>query len=124
MAFREVTGGGSISTYWPAKASERKEGDSVIGVYRDKMSRKNPDGSDSVLYVLEGADGNKVGVNSSTTIARAFEQIPQGSTVKIVYEGKARSQKTGREYNNFKVYVDDANQGEGPSDSDLTSLGF
>lgn len=124
MAFREVTGGGNISTYWPAKASERKEGDNVVGVFRDKMSRKNPDGSDSVLYVLEGADGNKIGVNSSATIARAFEQIPRGSTVKIVYEGKARSQKTGREYNNFKVYVDDANQGEGPSDSDLTSLGF
>lgn len=107
MSWNEVTGGGSIAAYWPKKATERKEGDSITGVYKDKMSRKNPDGSDSVIYVLEQTDGGKVGVNSSATIARAFEQIPTGTLVKIVYEGKARSQKTGREYNNYRVYIDE-----------------
>ena len=123
MAFREVTSGGSISSYWPKKAAERKEGDNITGVYRDKMSRKNPDGSDSVIYVLEQTDGSKVGVNSSATIANAMAQIPTGSLVKIVYEGKAMSQKSGRSYNNFKVYVDEANQEAGDT-VNLNNLDF
>lgn len=124
MAFKEVTGGSNITSYWPKKAAERKEGDSITGIYRNKMTRKNPDGSDSVLYVLETKEG-KVGVNSSATIARAMEQIPQDTTVKIVYNGKARSQKTGREYNNFVVYMDDSGDSKDNSEEvDLDSLDF
>lgn len=123
MAFKEVTGGSNITSYWPKKAAERKEGDSVTGIYRNKMTRKNPDGSDSVLYVLESKDG-KIGVNSSATIARAMEQIPEGTTVKIVYNGKARSQKTGREYNDFKVYMDDSAQAPAEDDVDLSDMDF
>ena len=124
MAFKEVTGGSNITSYWPKKASERKEGDNIVGIYRNKMTRKNPDGSDSVLYVLETKEG-KVGVNSSATIARAMEQIPEDTTVKIVYNGKARSQKTGREYNDFKVYMDDSAQAPAEDDeADLSNLDF
>lgn len=123
MAFKEVTGGSNINSYWPKKAAERKEGDSVTGVYSSKMTRKNPDGSDSVLYVLQTSDG-KVGVNSSAMIARAMEQIPEGTTVKIVYNGKARSQKTGREYNDFKVYMDDSAESGTNEETDLSDLDF
>ena len=109
MAFVEVTGGSNIKSYWPKKAAERKVGDSVTGIYRKRMERKNPDGSDSILYLVETSEG-LVGVNSSATIARALEQIPYDTTIKITYNGKARSQKTGREYNNFTVFMDDSNQ--------------
>lgn len=122
MAFREVTGSSNITRYWPARASERKVGDEVTGVYKSKQERINPDGSKSVLYLLETANG-VVGVNgSSALILRAMEEIPTGSTVKIIFQGKNRSQKTGREYNNFSVLVDD---GEGGSDdADLSNLDF
>ena len=36
-----------------------------------------------------------------------MEQVAEGMTVKIQYEGKERSTKTGREYNNFSVWVDE-----------------
>lgn len=124
MAFTEVTGGGSnIKSYWPKKAAERKVGDNVIGKYKTKMERSNPDGTKSVLYVIESADG-LVGVNSSAMIARAMSEIPEGSTVKIVYNGKARSQKTGREYNSFGVYIDDGTDDKSDDTVDLTSLDF
>lgn len=107
MAFKEVSGASTVSYYWPKRASERKVGDSVTGKYKSKQERVNPDGSKSVLYMLETVDG-LVGVNgSSALILKAMEQIPEGSTVKIVFNGKQRSQKTGREYNNFSVLVDD-----------------
>ena len=126
MAFKEVTGGSNIKSYWPKKADERKEGDSITGVYRKRMERKNPDGSDSILYLVETSEG-MVGVNSSATISRAMEQIPYDTTVKIVYNGKAKSQKTGRVYNDFKVYMDDSNQTpkeESEEEVDLSKLDF
>ena len=106
MAYKEVTGQGAKMSYWPKKAAERQIGDSVEGVYKNKMERSNPDGSKTVLYVLENSNG-LVGVNSSAVIARALEQIPQGSSVKIEYRGKKRNTKTGREYNDFGVYLDE-----------------
>lgn len=124
MAFVEVTGGSNIKSYWPKKAAERKVGDSVTGIYRKRMERKNPDGSDSILYLVETSEG-LVGVNSSATIARALEQIPYDTTIKITYNGKARSQKTGREYNNFTVFMDDSNQTPAEDGKvDLSNLDF
>lgn len=126
MAFKEITGGSNIKSYWPKKADERKEGDAITGVYRKRMERKNPDGSDSILYLVETSEG-MVGVNASATITRALEQIPYDTTIKIVYNGKAKSQKTGRTYNDFRVYMDDSNQEtETASDEkvDLSNLDF
>ena len=124
MSFKEVTNAGM--GYWPKKATERKEGDEITGVYTRKDTRVAPDGSQSVLYVLKTKDG-MIGVNSSAMIARAMEQIPEGSTVKIVYNGKARSAKTGREYNDFRVYMDDATpaeEHEAGEHVDLSNLDF
>ena len=123
MAFKEVTGSNNINSYWPKKAAERKVGDTITGIYRSKSERTNPDGSKSVLYMLETSDG-MVGVNSSTTIARALEQIPMDSTIKIVYNGKARSQRTGREFNDFRVYLDDGLDGKKEDKVDLSNLDF
>lgn len=124
MAFKEITGGSNIKSYWPKKAAERKVGDSVTGIYRKRMERKNPDGTDSVLYLVETSEG-LVGVNSSATIARAMEQIPYDTTVKITFNGQAKSQKTGRTYNDFKVYMDDASQAPAEEEKvDLDNLDF
>lgn len=125
MAFKEITGGSNIKSYWPKKAAERKVGDEITGIYRKRMERKNPDGTDSVLYLVETSEG-MVGVNASATITRALEQIPYDTTVKIVFNGQAKSQKTGRSYNDFKVYMDDSNQTQKEENDsvDLDTLGF
>ena len=125
MAFKEITGGSNIKSYWPKKAAARKVGDEITGIYRKRMERKNPDGTDSILYLVETSEG-MVGVNASATITRALEQIPYDTTVKIVFNGQAKSQKTGRSYNDFKVYMDDSNQTQKEEDDsvDLNTLDF
>ena len=119
MAFKEITN--ASMGYWHKKVSERKVGDKITGKYVRKDNRVGPDGSQSVLYILETKEG-MVGVNASATITRAMEQIPEGSTVMIEYDGKARSTKTGREYNNFKVYLDDGDQKEDVSVTEDTTF--
>lgn len=121
MAFKEVTTNNTVNSYWPKKSAERKIGDSIVGVYKERREATMKDGSVSVLYMLETEKG-LVGVNASTTITRAMEQIPTGSAVKIVFNGKATSQKTGRQYNDFKVYVDDST--EDNDDVELDGLDF
>lgn len=117
MAFKEIkdNNSGNISEYFPKKASERKVGDNVVGVYKGTKEITRPDGSSDTLYVLEGEKG-LIGINSSSVIATKMEQIAEGMTVKVQYEGKARSAKTGREYNNFSVWVDsdDSEESETP----------
>ena len=122
MAFKEITNNNNtIKAYWPKNSKERKIGDEITGIYRRRMERKNPDGTDAVLYLLETKDG-LVGVNSSATISRALEQIPFDTTIKIVFNGSAKSQKTGRTYNDFRVYMDEDSQPE--EKVDLDNLDF
>lgn len=110
MAFKEITGNtGKFAEYFPKKSSERKAGDFVIGVYKGTKNVTRPDGRDDVLFVLQGEKG-LIGVNTSPVLATKMAEVAEGMTIKIQYEGKERSAKSGREYNNFSVFVDeDAN---------------
>lgn len=106
MAFKEVQTGSNIKQYWPKKAAERKPGDSVEGVYRGKTERPGFSGGTDTLYLIEGKDG-MIGVNANASISRKMEQIPTDTTVKIVFNGKQTNPKTGRQYNDFSVFMDD-----------------
>ena len=106
MAFKQITDNGKFAEYFPKKAAERKDGDFVIGVYKGTKSVKRPDGRDDIIYVLEGEKG-LIGVNTSPVLATKMEQVSEGMTIKVVYEGKERSAKSGREYNNFSVWIDE-----------------
>ena len=123
MAFKEITNSGNkYSAYWPKKAAEREVGDSVTGYFRGSVKIKQPSGEDGILYDLETETG-MVGVNSSATIDRAMSQIPLGSLVKIVFNGKKRSPKSGREYNDFGVFVDDG-EGTKEESTDFSNFSF
>lgn len=125
MAFKEVTTNGNgerFVAYWPKRASERKVGDSIVGKYIGNREMKSPNGM-QILYALETDDG-LVGVNSSAALARTMATVPEGSYIKIVFNGKQTS-KNGRQFNSFSVFIDD---GEGDSKDDgnidLDDLGF
>lgn len=107
MAFKEVSTTTSSMQYWPKKMAERKEGDEVTGTYKGKKELMNPDGSKRTVYILDN-DGQGISVNGYANIDRAFSQIPEGSLVKIIFNGKKTNPKTGRSYNDFTVMVDDA----------------
>lgn len=121
MAFKQIEASGNrFAEYFPKKASERKAGDNVVGVYRGTREISRPDGSTDVLYVLDGKNG-LIGVNTSPVIATKMEQVAEGMTIKIQYEGKERSTKSGREYNNFSVWVDEE---DAKKDDDKTVIPF
>lgn len=107
MAFKEITGStGKFAEYFPKKSSERKVGDFVVGVYNGTQTVTRPDGREDILYVLKGEKG-LIAVNTSPVLATKMAEVAEGMTIKIQYEGKERSTKTGREYNNFSVFVDE-----------------
>lgn len=119
MAFKEVQSGSNIKQYWPKKAAERKQGDSIEGYYRGSIERPGFSGGTDVLYLIETKEG-MAGVNSNASIARKIEQVPEGTLVKIIFNGKQRNPKTGREYNDFSVLMDDANTAQpAPTDGEV-----
>lgn len=123
MAFKEITGGGSkFAEYFPKKADERKKGDSVVGVYKGKKETRRPDGTTAELFVLEGENG-LIGVNASNVLNTKFDKVAEGMLVKVVFEGKEKSAKTGRSYNNFSVWIDDSATPE-KEELDLSTIPF
>lgn len=122
MAFKEVQSGSNIKSYWPKKAAERQKGDSVEGYYRGSIERPGFSGGTDTLYLIESKEG-MVGVNSNASISRKIEQVPQGTLVKIIFNGKQRNPKTGREYNDFSVLMDDADTAQTPTQTDEVDFG-
>ena len=59
-------------------------------------------------------------------MGNGFHHVAEGMTVKIQYEGKERSAKSGREYNNFSVWVDedDSAKADDKKDDSKTAIPF
>lgn len=74
----------------------------LIGVYLGKEEGVGP--NESMLYSFEKKGGKKVVVWGSTLLDSRFKSLEIGEEVKVEYIGKATSEKTGREYKNYKVW--------------------
>ena len=122
MAFKQIEGKGDgkrIAEYFPKRVNERKEGDNVVGVYKGTRLVKRPaTGLQENLYVLEDKDGNLIGVNESPVIKTKMSQVAEGMTVKIQFEGK-KTGKSGRQYNDFSVWIDEDSQPEEKAELDF-----
>lgn len=105
-----VTGGSEesrITTYWPGKAADRKEGMFAAGTYVGSVTFGEGTDDESTRYKLRSQDGKEIyGVQDSAVIVRAFADIPVGSFVAIRFNGK-KAGKNGRQYNDFEVRVTD-----------------
>lgn len=66
--------------------------------------KSNVGENESMLYTLQTDNGN-IGVWGSTVLDTKFAGIQNGSMVKIEPLGKQKSEKTGRTYNDFRVFV-------------------
>lgn len=61
---------------------------------------------ESFKYIIETPDGKKMGVFSSASLARQFNNVPEGSYVWIEYKGEEQS-KNGRPVKSYTVEYDD-----------------
>jgi ASC-1-like (ASCH) protein len=90
--WQEINAG--AQTYW-----DRKE--PVQGVL---VSVKPESGQyNTKLYVLEAKGGAHVGVNGTAVLDSKLDQVKVGTEVRIEPLGEAKSEKTGRTYQDFKV---------------------
>lgn len=83
-------------------------GDKIEGIYLKKEVVTGKYG-DTEKYVIETREGEKLGIFSSATLARQFQNIPEGSYVWIEYKGEETS-KNGRPVKVYEVEYDDEYQ--------------
>ncbi len=93
MAWEEVT---------PSPTHDFKENKELVGVFMSKEEDVGPNGSN--IYNFENEKGERVAVWGNAILDSRFKTLTIGEKVKIEYLGKAKSEKTDREYHNFKVY--------------------
>lgn len=79
--------------------NEEKE---LIGFYMGVEIEVGPNKSN--LYDFKKSNGEIISVWGNTLLDTRFKNLEKGEEVKIVYLGKVKSEKTGREYHNFEVY--------------------
>lgn len=63
-------------------------------------------GDEKVKYIIETPQGEKMGVYSSATLERQFDNVPEGSYIWLTYDGKTTSKK-GREVKLYTLEFDD-----------------
>ena len=73
-----------------------------VGLFVSKQENVGPNASN--LYDFELPDHTIMSVWGNTLLDTRFKNLKFGEEVKIVYLGKVKSEKTGREYHNFDVY--------------------
>ncbi|MCX6806894.1 MAG: hypothetical protein NT135_02120 [Candidatus Berkelbacteria bacterium] len=81
------------------------KGDELEGVFQYKEENVGPNASN--LYTFRCGE-KSVSVWGSTLLDARFKNLVEGTEVKIIYEGKVKSPKSGRSYHNYTVYHTDA----------------
>jgi len=89
-------------------------GDFMIGRYTDKEENIGLEGN-STLYFFENDDG-KWKTWGSKLLDSLMDKIGIGTEVKIVYQGKRKSQR-GSYYKVYEVFTPEDDEGESPSKS-------
>lgn len=98
--WEEVSPQTDIVPVWDYKKDKE-----IVGIYKTALTNIGPNKSN--MYHLETENG-VVGVWGTSLLDSRFAQISLGSKVKLVYEGFAKSDKTGRNYHNFKTFISKA----------------
>jgi hypothetical protein len=63
--------------------------------------------NESTMYTIKKDDGTEVKVWGSTVLDDRFLGVVEGTYVRVTYEGLKKG-KAGKDYHNYKVYIDEA----------------
>lgn len=64
--------------------------------------RENVGANNSMMYVLEKKDGQRVSFWGSSIIDQRMSNKQPGQELAIMYKGEAKSEKTGRKYKDYE----------------------
>jgi|GEM_PF-4700520 len=106
---------------WPEKDHVLEPGDSIQGMYVDKVEKYGSNGSN--VYILD-VEGERVGVWGSTVIDEHMKDVPFETVVGIEYAGTFPSSKrAGKNYKKFLIgIIDDTHVPDFDVESQETSL--
>jgi len=79
-----------------------KQGDELVGNYQGKEEDVGP--NKSILYNFKNPKGEFIQVWGSAILDARFKTLEVGDEVRVVYQGKVKSEKTGRSYHSYEVY--------------------
>ena len=82
------------------KAGDLKNGDSISGTYEGQMEA---DQFDKENFKIRAANGELQVLNQTAQLTRLLDQVDIGNQVKIVYQGKIKTNK-GNDLHTFDVY--------------------
>jgi len=72
------------------------------GIFIEKQ--ENVGHNNSNIYVFEVKDHKRYGVWGSSVLDTRLKNLVAGEEVTIVFVGRAKSEKTGRTYKNYRVF--------------------
>lgn len=101
--WKEISGG--PGSYWDKEQP-------IEGVLVEVLEHQGQ--FDKPVYVVKTDDGN-VGINASTVLESKMSHVPVGYLVRVTSLGEAKSEKTGRTYQDFRVEVGGMAMTEVPS---------
>jgi hypothetical protein len=115
-----------ITPAWNRKTEDGsyslKDGDELVGIYLGKKEDVGP--NNSVIYEFK-VDGETKGVWGSTVLDTRLGTLEEGMEVRIIYKGKATSEKTKRTYHDFDIFKREAVKEDIPViDEDNTTDGI
>lgn len=94
-----------MSEEWKEVSVENNEAwdrqGSIQGSYVQKKTKVGP--NESNMYMLK-TDKGVVGVWGSAVLDSKFNEVPLGAEVKVESLGKQKSENTGREYYDYKLF--------------------
>lgn len=79
-----------------------KEEKELVGYYVGVETEVGENKSN--LYTFRKENGETIAVWGNTVLDIRFRNLIKDEEVKIVYKGKEKSEKTGREFHNFDVF--------------------
>lgn len=97
MAWQKVSE--QLTPTWDYKKQREIE-----GIYKSKQEKIGPNNSN--LYDLETKEGSIVSIWGNTVLDIRLKNCSTGDLIKLVYLGLKKSEKTGRTFHNFEVYID------------------
>lgn len=80
-----------------------EEGDSLEGTY--ESIQENIGENNSRLYSIKLEDESVAKIWGTFVLDSRMAKVPIGSKIKIQYNGKKESKKSGRQYHDFSVFV-------------------
>ncbi len=92
-----------------------EENKEMVGTFTSIEQNVGPNASN--LYHFKQEDETEINIWGNTLLDNRLKHLEAGQKVKIIYLGLATSPKTGREYKDFEIYVDEPDEGSTKEES-------